>query len=1075
MKIIRILNKGEINMKQATLLKHQAKFDKELKKNAQKNRERIKRISSYIGINKSIKFKCMLCGKTFKATPYSILHRTFMCPYISKKNLTHYNSSAQKGKTDKFKLRLRIKEHGTGENIKLLSQYEKWDKPVTLKCLKCGKTFKKTPNSIRIGTRICPHAQLLLRRKRHQKNLANFQNKLQNKEKRLGEHIKVLSNLSKPGTTPTSKTTFKCMKCGIKFTTTPKEILNASHLCPRCHKNYINNVLVTRKSTKRSWTNKRWLQEKFHKRLIQKEQSTGDKVKQLEVYKGSYTPIRFKCLKCGKIFKARPNNLLYDKTLCPNRHKSRLPKYRTEQFHKHLIKREKETGDHLKQLSPYNGFHTSITFKCLKCGRVFKATPNRLAEDKFLCPYHNYTNCKYNNNNDLSLKDRARTFHKHLIKKEHETKDHVQQLNSYKNFYTPIKFKCLKCGKTFKVTPAQLRCRIFMCPQCHKKQKQYKKLKHHTFLQLSHKSRAKKPKVKEFRKKLLQKEHKIGGHIKQLTPYKNSNTPTKFKCFRCGRVFKEEPNNILKNNPLCPYCYKNKLKKYEVKRFHKCLVEKEDQTGDHVKQLSPYIDRKTDIKFKCLRCRKVFKLAPVTLLNEPNKRFICSRCYRAKKFHQRLIKKEQETGDHVKQLTPYKYFGTPIKFKCSKCGKIFKTTPSCLKYRTFICPQCHKKQSEEQKTQWFHKRLIKKENINGDRVKQLSPYIEWSIPIKFQCLKCGKVFKATPSTLHADKFLCPNCHKTRYHNRPLKDRAKVFHKQLIKKKHQTGEHVKQLTPYTGKGNYIKFKCLKCGRIFKIHPCSLSTYNHLCPKDRISTGESYCSKWLNEHGLKGNYHYSYICSNHPYTKGYLHLDFYLPNLKTNKYTNGIAIEFDGQQHFQPIDFSGEAPKWKKQLNLGLIQYRDKAKNAYCIKNHIKLIRIENKKNYQGKKLKHLVNSTLNKKLLPLLKKITKQANNKKNNWKKRYKELLKRANQNLKKINTQTKKSKKQSSKDIYQLTNKVNSLSSTLKSQAIKITQLRKQNAKYQEQLTQQAKETKEPKARKHNWLWKAFHSHPLR
>lgn len=58
---------------------------------------------------------------------------------------------------------------------------------------------------------------------------------------------------------------------------------------------------------------------------------------------------------------------------------------------------------------------------------------------------------------------------------------------------------------------------------------------------------------------------------------------------------------------------------------------------------------------------------------------------------------------------------------------------------------------------------------------------------------------------------------------------------------------------------------------------------------------------------------------------LSFDFYLPDYNT-------IIEYDGKQHFEPIEGFGGEKRYKEQ------QARDNFKNEWCIKNNIKIIRI-----------------------------------------------------------------------------------------------------------------------------------------
>ena len=60
------------------------------------------------------------------------------------------------------------------------------------------------------------------------------------------------------------------------------------------------------------------------------------------------------------------------------------------------------------------------------------------------------------------------------------------------------------------------------------------------------------------------------------------------------------------------------------------------------------------------------------------------------------------------------------------------------------------------------------------------------------------------------------------------------------------------------------------------------------------------------------------------------DFYLPDFN-------ILIEYDGQQHFKPIDFAGKGEEWAIK-NMLETQRRDNIKTQYCKDNNIKLIRI-----------------------------------------------------------------------------------------------------------------------------------------
>ena len=63
---------------------------------------------------------------------------------------------------------------------------------------------------------------------------------------------------------------------------------------------------------------------------------------------------------------------------------------------------------------------------------------------------------------------------------------------------------------------------------------------------------------------------------------------------------------------------------------------------------------------------------------------------------------------------------------------------------------------------------------------------------------------------------------------------------------------------------------------------------------------------------------------------LRFDFYLPK-------HNLCIEYDGKQHYVPVNFGGCSDEQAEKIHLELIQ-NDKLKNKYCIDKDIQLIRI-----------------------------------------------------------------------------------------------------------------------------------------
>jgi len=118
---------------------------------------------------------------------------------------------------------------------------------------------------------------------------------------------------------------------------------------------------------------------------------------------------------------------------------------------------------------------------------------------------------------------------------------------------------------------------------------------------------------------------------------------------------------------------------------------------------------------------------------------------------------------------------------------------------------------------------------------------------------------------------------------------------------------------------IKIKCKKHGFFYQ------KVFNHLrgngCPKCSESKGERLLREIFDENGLKYKYQYP--------KNGFI-FDFYLIDFD-------LYIEYDGIQHFKPIDFAGKGEQWALN-NFQKIKENDLKKNKYCLENNLSLIRI-----------------------------------------------------------------------------------------------------------------------------------------
>ena len=133
------------------------------------------------------------------------------------------------------------------------------------------------------------------------------------------------------------------------------------------------------------------------------------------------------------------------------------------------------------------------------------------------------------------------------------------------------------------------------------------------------------------------------------------------------------------------------------------------------------------------------------------------------------------------------------------------------------------------------------------------------------------------------------------------------------------------TKYIKNTSKLKVQCPK-GHEYEV---SWGHFNEgkRCPVCNSSKGEKRISLFLKENNI--NYEVQKLFKECSY-KRMLPFDFYLPD-------HNICIEYDGQQHYDIIDFSGKNQK-RAEEQFKQTQKKDNIKTQYCLDNNIKLIRI-----------------------------------------------------------------------------------------------------------------------------------------
>lgn len=244
---------------------------------------------------------------------------------------------------------------------------------------------------------------------------------------------------------------------------------------------------------------------------------------------------------------------------------------------------------------------------------------------------------------------------------------------------------------------------------------------------------------------------------------------------------------------------------------------------------------------------------------------------------------------------------------CTVCSHTWETLGWVL-YDGHGCPICKRKGTKKFKPSDIQDIL----KSNNPTVEYIGGYTDCNHKATFKCLVCGHTWDTTAGNV-LEGHGCPKCSHAKQ-GRDKRLTQDEFNSRL-------NDNITVLTPYSGQDARYQVQCNTCGRIYETSGASL-LLGCGCELCRKSRGEVLIKQYLDKNGYENipQYHFD-DCK----YKNTLSFDFYLPNDK-------ICIEFDGLQHYKPIEFFGGIDSFIDEFN------RDRVKDRYCLEHNIKLIRI-----------------------------------------------------------------------------------------------------------------------------------------
>jgi hypothetical protein len=332
-----------------------------------------------------------------------------------------------------------------------------------------------------------------------------------------------------------------------------------------------------------------------------------------------------------------------------------------------------------------------------------------------------------------------------------------------------------------------------------------------------------------------------------------------------------------------------------------------------IEVVDKYVNIDTPITHYCKMHQNNFITSPYRALRGVG----CQDCYREKtrklqaKTHNQYVAELSIVNPTLDVLGVYINADTPISHRCKTHNITWDISPANA-LRGQGCRECWTEKLRSTHVKGRDDYILELANISP-HIKLVGEYINAKTATRHYCTLHQVFWDITPSNALKGQG-CKECCKHKQSLSLLKT-----HEQYVLDLASANPYIEVVENYIDAKTPILHRCLVDGFVWPIAP-SNALSGKGCPKCNESHGERAVSQWLNARYVKYIPQYTFDnCKD----KQLLPFDFYLPKFN-------IAIEYQGRQHYDPIEFFGGQPY------LEYIQRHDRIKSDYCLQNNIQLI-------------------------------------------------------------------------------------------------------------------------------------------
>lgn len=291
-----------------------------------------------------------------------------------------------------------------------------------------------------------------------------------------------------------------------------------------------------------------------------------------------------------------------------------------------------------------------------------------------------------------------------------------------------------------------------------------------------------------------------------------------------------------------------------------------------------------------------------------------------KKTHEQYVCELSIKNPNVQVAEQYINTDTAILHHCLIHDRFWKTTPS----RALLgvgCDECKKERFRQTRCK-EHEKYVEEVAMNNPDVVVVGRYIDAKTHVDLYCKKHDVFWSAYPDNVLRGCG-CPTCLKEK-----IGEKNRKTHDQYVRDLEKANPNIEVIEEYRDAETSILHRCKIDGYTWSARPGNI-LFGRGCPKCNESHGERQVCQWLYNHNINYVHQKTFDdCRD----QRLLPFDFYLPDYN-------LCIEYDGEQHFRPIELFGGKEGFDKR------KHHDDIKNQYCKTNSIHLLRIPYFKNVE----------------------------------------------------------------------------------------------------------------------------------